>query len=58
MLVWFKCFRPKWLNDLILLGQWLAHAIVPAIVREMGRSTRKTPYKWGQEKGSSGKRFE
>ena len=45
MLACFKCFRPKWVNDRILLGQWLVHALVLAIVREMGRNTRKTLYK-------------
>ena len=41
MLACFKCFRPKWVNDRIFSGQWLAHALVLALVREMGRNTRK-----------------
>ena len=45
MLAYFKCFRPKWVNERILLGQWLVHALVLAIVREMGRNTRRTLYK-------------
>ena len=45
MFACFKCFRPKWVNDRILLGQWVVHALVLAIVRDMGRNTRNTLYK-------------
>ena len=41
MLAYFKCFRPKWVNERILLGQWLVHTLVLAIVREMAENTRK-----------------
>ena len=41
MLACFKNFRPTWVNGRILLGQWLAHALVLAIVREMDRNTRR-----------------
>ena len=30
-----KCVRPKWANDSLLIGQWLAHAFVPAIARDI-----------------------
>ena len=43
----YKCLhvqsvnRPTWVNDGILLVQWLSHALIPAIVSKMVRNTRK-----------------